>query len=102
MKISPYGMKASIEAAKMVSLEDEEKSKAVKEKIIRTVINEVIVNHEEDSDTLKFIIHWKGGCHTEFEMPKPPSGIGQKTQEEDLEIIRKMATRLQVLKSSQL
>jgi len=179
--ISPYGMKASIEAAKMVSLEDEEKSKAVKEKIkqleyectrafeqynevgprnrlvaaelekrwnkkleelektredlneiknekhtlkekdrgkiislgerfsevweseycpnslknkiIRTVINEVIVNHEEDSDTLKFIIHWKGGCHTEFEMPRPPSGIGQKTQEEDLEIIRKMATR---------
>lgn len=179
--ISPYGMKASIEAAKMVSLEDEEKSKAVKEKIkqleyestrafeqynevdprnrlvaaelekrwnqkleelektredlneiknekhtlkekdlgkvislgerfsevwkseycpnslkkkiIRAVINEVIVNHEEDSDTLKFIIHWKGGCHTEFEMPRPPSGIGQKTQEGDLEIIRKMATR---------
>jgi hypothetical protein len=42
---------------------------------------------------LKFIIHWEGGCHTEFEMPKPVSGVGQKTSLEDLEIIRKMAFR---------
>ncbi len=179
--ISPYGMEASIEAAKMVSLEEEEKRKAIrqkiqqleyestrafeqyneadprnrlvaaelerrwnekleelekaredfneinrerctltederekildlgerfsevwesehcpdslKKKIIRTVINEVIVNLDEESDMLKFIIHWKGGCHTEFKMLKPPSGIGQKTREEDLEIIHKMATR---------
>jgi DNA invertase Pin-like site-specific DNA recombinase len=66
---------------------------SLRKKIIRTVISEVIVNLDEASETLKFIIHWKGGCHTEFQMPKPPSGIGQKTQEEDLEIIRKMAIR---------
>jgi len=40
---------------------------------------------------LKFVIHWQGGCHTEFEIAKPASGVGQKTDEEDLEIIRKMA-----------
>ena len=65
----------------------------LKKKIIRTVVEEVIVNLDEVNQILKFIIHWKGGCHTEFEMPKPPSGIGRKTAEQDLEIIRKMAVR---------
>jgi len=68
-------------------------SNSLRKKIIRTVIEEVIVNLNEANETLKFIIHWKGGCHTEFEMPKPPSGVGQKTSLEDLEIIRKMAIR---------
>lgn len=66
---------------------------SLKKKIIRTVIDEVIVNLDEPDQMLKFIIHWKGGCHTEFEMPKPPAGVGQKTSMEDLEIIRKMAGR---------
>jgi len=68
-------------------------SVALKKKIIRTVVEEVIVNLDDVSQVLKFIIHWKGGCHTELEMPKPPSGIGLKTAEQDLEIIRKMAVR---------
>jgi DNA invertase Pin-like site-specific DNA recombinase len=68
-------------------------SNPLRKKIIRTVIKEVIVNLNEEKQMLKFIIHWKGGCHTEYEMPKPLSGIGQKTSLEDLEIIRKMAFR---------
>lgn len=68
-------------------------SNALRKKIIRTVINEVIVNFNEEKDVLNFILHWKGGCHTEFEMPKPVAGVGQKTSLEDLEIIRKMAFR---------
>lgn len=71
----------------------EQCSVPLKKKIIRTVIEEVIVNLDEVQQTLQFIIHWKGGCHTALEMPKPPSGIGRKTSEEDLEIIRKMAAR---------
>jgi DNA invertase Pin-like site-specific DNA recombinase len=69
----------------------EQCSVPLKKKIIRTVIEEVTVNLDDVQQTLKFIIHWKGGCHTAFEMPKPPSGIGLKTSEEDLEIIRRMA-----------
>jgi hypothetical protein len=42
---------------------------------------------------LTFIIHWKGGSHTHYRMPKPQSGKGQKTALEDLEIIRKMGIR---------
>jgi DNA invertase Pin-like site-specific DNA recombinase len=73
--------------------ESERCSMVLKKKIVRSVVEEVIVNLEDSSQTLRFIIHWKGGCHTEFQMPKPPSGVGLRTSEENLEIIRKMAVR---------
>jgi len=63
----------------------------VKKKIIRAVVEEVTVNLDEEKNVLSFIIHWKGGCHTRFEMPKPVSGVGRKTSLDDLEVIRGMA-----------
>ncbi len=68
-------------------------SNSLRKKIIRTIIQEVIVHFDEEKQMLTFVIHWKGGCHTEFETPKPVSGVGQKTSIEDLEIIREMAVR---------
>jgi DNA invertase Pin-like site-specific DNA recombinase len=65
----------------------------LKKKIMRAVIEEVIVDEDEASRQLVFTVHWKGGVHTRFEMPKPPSGVGRKTAMEDLEIIRAMAVR---------
>ena len=65
----------------------------LKKKIIRTVVGEVVVNLESEKDMLRFTIHWKGGTHTQFEMPKPVSGVGRKTAVEDLEVIRQMAER---------
>lgn len=65
----------------------------LKKKIVRTIIQEVVVSLEKDTDCLNFKIHWKGGSHTALEMPKPVSGVGQKTAMEDLEVIRKMAPR---------
>ncbi len=65
----------------------------LKKKIVRTVIEEVIVDLDEATSTLRFVIHWKGGAHTRFEMDKPKAGVGQKTTDADLEIIRKMAVR---------
>jgi hypothetical protein len=73
--------------------ENQNCSNSLRKKITRTVIKEVIVNLNEEKQMLKFIIHWEGGCHTEFEMLKPVSGVGQKTSLEDLELIRKMAFR---------
>ena len=64
-----------------------------KKKIIRTVVEEVIVTLDAAKDELGFIIHWKGGTHTEFRMPKPKSGVGRKTSSEDMEVIRNMAVR---------
>ena len=61
---------------------------------IRTVVEEIIVDHEEQTDMLRFVIHWRGGCHTQFRMPKPPPPFGSnKTALEDVEIIKKMAVR---------
>jgi len=65
----------------------------MKKKIIRTVVEEVVVNLDEQKGMLYFTIHWKGGKHTQFEMPKPVSGAGQKTSLEDIEVIRKMGER---------
>ncbi len=68
-------------------------SPLIKKKIIRTVIKEVIVTYTEEIDELKFVIHWQGGCHTEFIMPKPKSGAFQSTDKNDIEIIQKMSIR---------
>ena len=65
----------------------------LKKKIVRTVIEEVIVNLDEATNILCFVIHWKGGTHTQLEMGKPKAPVGQKTADEDLDIIRKMAVR---------
>jgi hypothetical protein len=64
-----------------------------KKKIIRTVVEEVIVNTDDSGEMLVFTIHWKGGSHTRFEMEKPRTGVGQKTSMEDLEIMRQMGVR---------
>jgi DNA invertase Pin-like site-specific DNA recombinase len=65
----------------------------LKKRIVRAVVEEVIVRLDDESQELTFTIHWKGGTHTRFEMPKPKSGMGKKTSMEDLEIIRKLARR---------
>src|SRR5215831_8952169 len=51
----------------------------LKKKIIRTVIEEIIVRLDDSTKMLHFVIHWKGGCHTEFEMEKPRSAVGKAT-----------------------
>jgi hypothetical protein len=65
----------------------------LKKKILRTVIEEVIVDVDDDTQMLSFVIHWRGGSHTRFAMPRPRGGVGQKTTDDDLEIIRKMAVK---------
>ena len=65
----------------------------LKKKIIRTVIEEIVVDLDEPAETLNFVTHWKGGCHTEFTMDKPRSGVGRTTDIQDVELIRKMADR---------
>ena len=65
----------------------------VKKKIVRTVLDEIIVTLDGATDTLRFTLHWAGGTHTALEMPKPRSGVGQATALEDLELIRRMAGR---------
>jgi len=64
-----------------------------KKKIIRTVIEEIVVQLDDSTQMLHFVIHWKGGSHSEFQMEKPRSPVGKATDLEDIELIRKMADR---------
>jgi len=69
-------------------------SMVLKKQIARTLIIEIIVDLDDETQQLHFIIHWHGGCHTAFTMPKPLSGAVQhKTTLEDRELIAKMARR---------
>ena len=65
----------------------------LKKRIMRTVIEEILVDLDEPTQRLQFVIHWAGGCHTAFEMNKPRSGVGRKTSMEDVELIGRMAER---------
>jgi DNA invertase Pin-like site-specific DNA recombinase len=64
----------------------------LKKKIAHTIIEEIIAT-DMGAQMLQFIIHWKGGVHTEITMPRPLGPAAQKTTLESLEIIRKMAVR---------
>ena len=66
----------------------------LKKKIARTLIEEIVVNLDDETQVLKFLIHWYGGTHTRLTMPKPMSGaVAHKTSLDDIELITKMAQR---------
>jgi DNA invertase Pin-like site-specific DNA recombinase len=64
----------------------------LKKRILRTVVEEILVTKDEGG-VLRFVIHWTGGAHTQFEMVRPRSGREQKTALEDVEVIRQLAVR---------
>ena len=65
-----------------------------KKKIIRRLIKEIVVDIDEESEQLNFIIHWDGGSHSAIDIPRPmPACKANKTDEKDIEIIRKMSVR---------
>jgi len=64
----------------------------LKKQIVRSVIEEIIAD-EKSEGVLSFIVHWKGGCHTSFEMTKPNAKTMHRNADEDIEVIRKMASR---------
>lgn len=64
----------------------------IKKQIARSLIEEALVD-ESPPGTLSFIVHWKGGCHTAFEITKANAKTMNRTTEDDLDVIRKMAPR---------
>jgi excisionase family DNA binding protein len=62
----------------------------LKKRILRTVIHEIVVYVEKK--TLRALIHWQGGQHTELHVRKRKSGEHRwKTEEGTLELIRQLA-----------
>ena len=66
----------------------------LKKKLIRAIIQEIIADVDEEKETLNFIIHWKGGSHSELQISRPlPANKAHKTAIKDIEVVKKMAPR---------
>jgi hypothetical protein len=64
---------------------------ALKKKIIRILVREIMGSLDDDMQDLTFMIHWQGGCHTTMSMKQPPSGaIKYKTLEQDIALLRRL------------
>lgn len=63
----------------------------LKKKILRTLLEEIVVRLDDETQELRFVLHWKGGAHTEFAMDKPKSAAVRRTDLEVREIVAKMA-----------
>ena len=64
----------------------------LKKQIVRSIIEEVLVD-EQPPGRLAFIVHWKGGSHTAFDMEKVSPKTVHRTADADLDVIGKMASR---------
>jgi excisionase family DNA binding protein len=64
-----------------------------KKRIVRVILKEIIVTSEDDS--IRLVLHWQGGDHTELQLKKTPIGRHRHvTNSDTIELIRSLA-RLQ-------
>lgn len=65
-----------------------------KQQLVRTLIQEIIVDVDDESREVVLVIHWRGGHHSELRVRKPQSGEHTKSASVDADkVIRDMATR---------
>jgi len=66
---------------------------AIKKRIIRLVIEEVLILLDDQNQMLTMTIHWKGGVHTQVRFKKPGKGDAplNKTAENIVELVGKLA-----------
>jgi DNA invertase Pin-like site-specific DNA recombinase len=65
---------------------------SLKQRIIRILIQEVVVDVDEKAQEIVLVIHWVGGRHSEVRVPKLKTGQhGRCTRTEAVDIVRQMA-----------
>jgi excisionase family DNA binding protein len=61
-----------------------------KKRILRTVLKEIIAS--TDGDTVRLVLHWQGGDHTELTLQKTRTGCHRYTTDTDtIDLIRSLA-----------
>lgn len=61
-----------------------------KKRLLRIALKEIVVTSE--GETIRFVLHWEGGDHTQVEFPKIRSGRHRYVTDDDLvEIVRMLA-----------
>jgi hypothetical protein len=65
---------------------------AVKQRLVRTLIEEIVADIDPTTSEIVLVIHWRGGQHSELRAPKPASGEHRKRAPEAADaLIREMA-----------
>jgi DNA invertase Pin-like site-specific DNA recombinase len=63
----------------------------LKKRILRTVIEEIVVDVDEGKQELVFRIHWKGGIHTSLRVHKNRTGAHQRTTDREVvDLVREL------------
>jgi hypothetical protein len=64
----------------------------LKKRIVRTLIQEVVVDVDPEAGEILLVIHWKGGVHTELRLPRRRRGQNRShTSPEIVEAVRTLA-----------
>lgn len=63
----------------------------LKKRIVRTVINEIVVDIDENANQLVLTIHWAGGVHTELRVRRRRRGVSRETPEDVVDAVRSLA-----------
>nr|WP_240722883.1 recombinase family protein [Poseidonocella sp. HB161398] len=65
-----------------------------KQRLIRTLIEDIVADIDDSSGEIVLVVHWKGGRHSELRVRKPrPGEHNSRTSGEALAVIREMAGR---------
>jgi DNA invertase Pin-like site-specific DNA recombinase len=65
-----------------------------RQRLVRTLITEIVVDIDAAAGEIVLVIHWKGGQHSELRVRKPRTGEhGCSTPEQALAVMRSMAGR---------
>lgn len=66
----------------------------LKQRIVRTIVQEVVADVDDRAAEIVLVVHWVGGRHTEFRAPKNKKGVHSKRAPAEAEaIVRQMASR---------
>jgi len=63
----------------------------LKKRIVRTVIQEVVADLDEQTSEVVMLIHWAGGAHTEHRLPRRRRGQRNATPADVVEAVRGLA-----------
>lgn len=64
----------------------------LKKRIIRTLVEEIIADVDENATAIALVIHWKGGVHTQLSVPKRRIGENRvRTPTDIVEAVRALA-----------
>jgi DNA invertase Pin-like site-specific DNA recombinase len=70
---------------------DSQTDARLKKRIVRTVIQEVIADIDQEAAEIVLIIHWMGGVHSEIRLPKRRRGQRSSTSADIVAAVRQLA-----------